>query len=89
MTRAHRDKVLELAPRQLRKSFTLHEAAHLIEACDVQTVAELSEFRPLLSGYQHNEIADPIGHSADFFNAVGTDIAALLPPILDLCRSSS
>ena len=46
MTRAHRDTVLELAPRQLHRTFTLSEAALLASECDAQSVADLAAFRP-------------------------------------------
>ena len=86
MTRAHRDTVLELAPRQLRRTFTLTEAARLASAYNARNIADLAALRPNLSAQEVSDIPDPIGQSAEFFAMVGTQIADLLPPILELCR---
>jgi protein-tyrosine phosphatase len=88
MTRTHRDAVLELAPRQLHRTFTLSEAARLASECNAQTVAELSALRPQVAARDLSDIPDPLGQSTDFFAAVGSQIADLLPPILELCRRS-
>jgi protein-tyrosine phosphatase len=42
-----------------------------------------------LAAYELSDIADPIGQSGEFFATVGSQIADLLPPILELCRRSS
>lgn len=86
MTRAHRDTVLELAPRQLHRTFTLSEAARLVSECDARNVADLAALRPQLAAHELSEIPDPIGQSAEVFATVGSQIADLLPPILELCR---
>jgi len=86
MTRAHRDTVLELAPRQLHRTFTLTEAARLTSAYNARNIADLAALRPNLSAQEVSDIPDPIGQSAEFFAMVGTQIADLLPPILELCR---
>jgi protein-tyrosine phosphatase len=86
MTRAHRDAVLELAPRQLPRTFTLSEASRLASDCNPQNVAELAALRPHLAAHALQEIPDPIGQSPEFFVMVGSQIADLLPPILELCR---
>jgi protein-tyrosine phosphatase len=86
MTRAHRDTVLELAPRQLHRTFTLSEAALLASASNVRNVADLAAFRPQLAPHELSDIPDPVGHSAEYFAMVGSQIADLLPPILELCR---
>ena len=70
MTRAHRDTVLELAPRQLRRTFTLTEAARLTSAYNARNIADLAALRPNLPAHAVS----------------GTQIAELLPPILELCR---
>lgn len=88
MTRAHRDAVLELAPRQLRRTFTLSEAARLASEGSAQNVADLSALRPHVDTRELRDIPDPIGQSAEFFAMVGSQIADLLPPILELCRRS-
>jgi protein-tyrosine phosphatase len=85
MTRAHRDTVLELAPHQLHRTFTLSEAALLVSQCHAQTVADLAALRPQLAVHELSDIPDPIGQSAEFFAMVGSQIADLLPPILELC----
>lgn len=89
MTRAHRDRVLELAPRQLKKTFTLAEAAQLCGSFNPQSVAELASLRPQLRPSQAPDIPDPIGEGPVVFANVGQQIADLLPPILELCRISS
>jgi protein-tyrosine phosphatase len=86
MTKPHRDAVLELAPHQLRRTFTLSEASRLASECSAQTVADLAALRPHLAARDVSDIPDPIGQRADFFAMVGSQIADLLPPILELCR---
>jgi protein-tyrosine phosphatase len=41
-----------------------------------------------LAAQELSEIPDPIGQSSEFFATVGSQIADLLPPILELCRRS-
>jgi protein-tyrosine phosphatase len=86
MTRAHRDTVLELAPRQLHRTFTLTEAARLVSECNAQNVADLAALRPQLAARELSDISDPLGQSTEFFATVGSRIADLLPPILELFR---
>ena len=86
MTRAHRDTVLELAPHQLHLTFTLSEAARLASEYSARNVADLAALRPQLAAHELPDIPDPIGKSAEFFAVVGSQIADLLPPILELCR---
>ena len=86
MTRAHRDAVLQLAPHRLHRTFTLSEAARLASEYNAQTVADLEALRPQLAAHELPDIPDPIGQSAEFFAMVGSQIADLLPPILELCR---
>ncbi|HKP39548.1 low molecular weight phosphatase family protein [Mycobacterium sp.] len=89
MTRAHRDTVLELAPRQLHRTFTLSEAARLASDCNARNIADLAALRPHLATHELADIPDPIGRAADFFATVGSQIAELLPPIVELCQRSS
>jgi protein-tyrosine phosphatase len=89
MTRAHRDAVLELAPRQLHRTFTLSEAARLASEGSAQSVADLAALRPHVAAHEMRDIPDPIGEPSEFFAMVGSQIADLLPPILELCRRSS
>jgi protein-tyrosine phosphatase len=86
MTAAHRDVVLELAPHQLRRTFTLSEAARLVSACDARNIADLATLRPHLAAHELPDIADPIGQGKESFATVGSQIAELLPPILELCK---
>lgn len=86
MTTAHRDAVLELAPHQLHRTFTLSEVARLASEHNARNVADLAALRPNLAGHELSDVSDPIGQSAEYFSTVGLQIAALLPPILDLCR---
>nr|WP_322790556.1 low molecular weight phosphatase family protein [Mycolicibacterium helvum] len=89
MTKAHRDRVLEGAPRQLNRTFTLSEAARLATEFDARDVGDLAALRSHVSTHEVSDIADPIGRSPDFFAAIGSQIAGLLPPIIELCWRSS
>jgi protein-tyrosine phosphatase len=86
MTRKHRDTVLELAAHQLHRTFTLSEAARLASDCNARNIAELAALRPHVDPNEPSDIPDPIGQSKDFFSMIGSRIADLLPPILELCR---
>jgi len=88
MTDAHRDAVLEAAPRQLSRTFTLTEAAGLASMDGAQTIADLAALRPHRTANDMADIPDPIGQSPEVFAAIGSQIANLLPPILELCRRS-
>ncbi|MCF6391018.1 low molecular weight phosphatase family protein [Mycobacterium sp. MBM] len=87
MTRAHRDRVLELAPHKLNRTFTLPEAAALAVNHGAQTVADLANLRPHLILNESADIPDPISQGPEVFAAVGRQIADLLPPVLELCRT--
>jgi protein-tyrosine phosphatase len=89
MTTAHRDKVLELAPLRLNKTFTLSEAARLASEYNAQNVADLAVLRPQLATHERPDVTDPIGQGPEVFATVGAKIAVLLPPILELCQQSS
>jgi protein-tyrosine phosphatase len=86
MTSAHRDIVLETAPRRLQRTFTLTEASHLASMDDAETLSDLAGLRPRLGTTDKLDILDPIGQSPEVFAAVGAQIAGLLPPIMELCR---
>jgi protein-tyrosine phosphatase len=88
MTSAHRDIVLEAAPRQLSRTFTLTEAARLASMDGAETLADLAALRRHLTADDMADIPDPIGQRPEVFAAVGSQIADLLPPILELCRRS-
>nr|WP_141868744.1 low molecular weight phosphatase family protein [Arthrobacter sp. SLBN-53] len=87
MTSTHRAAVLEVAPQKLKRTFTLIEAARLITEQNARTLADLANFRPYLDASDNVDIADPIGQSPEVFAAIGDQIAAALPPILELCRA--
>lgn len=89
MTKEHRDSVLEIAPRLLRRTYTLAEAAILGAECDAETIDDLAALRPQLAGRDVPDILDPIGQNAEVFAWVGGQIAELLPPILELFWRSS
>ncbi|MGD9618300.1 low molecular weight phosphatase family protein [Mycolicibacterium sp.] len=87
MTRAHRDTVLEVAPRILRKVFTLTEAELLISQFNPRDVSDLGGLRSYVAAHDLTDILDPIGQDAEFFARVGSQIASVLPPVLEFCRS--
>jgi protein-tyrosine phosphatase len=86
MTSAQRDTVLETAPRQLKRTFTLTEAARLASMGGADTLADLAALRPHLTANDLADIPDPIGQSPEVFAAIGAQITELLPPIMELCR---
>ncbi len=88
MTRAHRDDVLERAPRKMRRTFTLVEAARLATEWNAQTILDLADLRWRLVANGGLDIPDPIGQNTSIFRMVGAQIADLLPPVLELCRRS-
>lgn len=88
MTRTHRDKVLELTPGRLNRTFTLREASRLVTECGASTIADLPALRSGLVADEMLDIEDPIGRSAEVFVAVGAQIAELLPPVIELCQRS-
>ena len=88
MTGAHRDIVLEMAPRQLSRTFTLTEAARLASMQGAKTLGDFAALRPHLTASDTADIPDPIGQSLKVFEAIGAQIAELLPPILEVCRRS-
>jgi protein-tyrosine phosphatase len=89
MTKAHRDAVLELAPRQLHKTFTLVEAARLASDFDAQHVRELAALRGQVPARELHDIPDPIGRDAEFFAEVGAHITDALRPVLQLCQRAA
>ena len=88
MTSVHRDIVLEIAPRQLQRTFTLTEASRLASMEGAETLADLAALRPHLAANDRSDIPDPIGQRPEVFATIGAQIADLLPPILELCRRS-
>ncbi|MGP4058265.1 arsenate reductase/protein-tyrosine-phosphatase family protein [Mycobacterium sp. 4D054] len=84
MTRAHRDRVLELAPNRLKRTFTLAEASRLATSHGAETVDDLALLRGEMAADERLDIMDPIGHGPQVFISVGQIIADLLPPVLGL-----
>lgn len=88
MTRAHRDNVLSVAPRQLHRTFTLSEAARLATECNPRTLSEFAALRSHLESSEQVDIPDPIGRTADVYSIVGEQIAELLVPLLRFLRNA-
>ena len=88
LTRAHRDAVLELAPRQLKRTFTLAEASRLVSEFGARNVNDLAVLRPQLRQDEATDIPDPIGQDPEFFNRIGVTIAESLRPVMELFRES-
>lgn len=86
MTRSHRDAVLELAPRQLHRTFILTEAAALTTQFDPGDVTDLAALRPQLRADDLDDIPDPIGKKPEVYAGVAEQIAALVAPIFEFCR---
>lgn len=82
MTEAHRDEVLNLAPGQLRSTFTLRAAARLTAASGARTIAEIFSAQPRYAATRSDDILDPIGRDEATFVAIGSEIAELLVPVL-------
>lgn len=89
MTTMHRDYVLEYAPRQLRRTFTLTEAVRLITEFEPESVEDLAGLRSHLGSGGVVDIPDPIGQTPEVFAQVGSQIADLVRPVVDFCRRAS
>ena len=95
MTRQHRRDVLRGAPRALARTFTLREAAGLVERVgDVDVpgdglaerarslVKELAAARSRRQSSADDDIHDPIGQPAEMHGDVGDAVATALIPVL-------
>lgn len=89
MTRSHRDSILELVPRQFSRTFTLTEASWLASERRLTSIHELGAERSLLSPAKAPDIEDPIGQSPEVHARIGSLIAQLLPPVIELCYHSA
>lgn len=89
MTTEHRDSVLAMVPRQLRRTFTLVEAARLATELGAQTIADLPSLRPHLAMSSLPDVPDPIGENTQFFAEVASRIALLLEPVIELCARTA
>ena len=97
MTRAHRREVLKVAPRALSRTFTLREAADLLQLVgdDVdlhgENLAErartlvraMGSARSRRQGGPEDDIPDPIGQPVEVHQEVGEAVAAALVVVLD------
>ncbi|PTR23455.1 protein-tyrosine phosphatase [Rhodococcus sp. OK519] len=85
MTQHHRDAVLRMAPRQLRRTFTLLEAAHLVTSGGARAVTELDTTRALTPRLDdvHMDVPDPIKRNESVFEEVGEQIAAAVVTVLE------
>lgn len=83
MTARHRDAVLAIAPRKLRRTFTLLEAASLVDESGARTVDELADAR---ARHQVSalDIEDPYRREHETYELIGQQIADALPAILRL-----
>ena len=97
MTRDHRRDVLSRAPRALARTFTLREAAGLLELLgpDVDLpgedpavraralVKQMAATRARRPGGGSDDVPDPIGQPDEVHAAVGETVAEALRPVLD------
>ena len=97
MTRWHRRKVLGLAPRALRRTFTLPEASVLLELTDAGTLAgiplderartlaaALNAARARRRVSDRDDVPDPVGRPLDVHRLVAARIATELRPVADV-----
>jgi len=95
MTRAHRRDVLALVPRGLNRTFTLREAAALLEAVPSDMALAGSTFEERVGSLvaalaaarrRHrsgdDDVPDPIGRPVEVHEEVGELIVATLLPLL-------
>jgi protein-tyrosine phosphatase len=95
MTRRHRRDVLHAAPRAMARTFTLREAADLLESGGSPDIPEadfrararslvgtMAEARARRRGGDDDDIADPIGLPLDGHEAMGQTVTAALLPLL-------
>ena len=95
MTREHRRAALALAPRGLRRTFTLLEAADLVRGIDTRDLAamppddrarelglRLDAGRAHRASTDADDVHDPIGRRAAAHDEVADVIAAALAPVL-------
>ena len=87
MTEKHRGEVIKLAPRMMRVTFTLPEAARVQQESGAASVAELAAARTQFPASGPEDIVDPIGRDEETFVQVGSEIADLLLPLLARIRT--
>jgi protein-tyrosine phosphatase len=97
MTRHQRRKVIGLVPRALRRTFTLPEAAALLDLTDLHGVTDLplrdralelatrlNTGRARRRSVEADDVFDPIGQSPGVHQKVAARIARKLEPISDV-----
>ncbi|MFC4123372.1 arsenate reductase/protein-tyrosine-phosphatase family protein [Nocardia rhizosphaerae] len=82
MTESLRDQVAGLALGVAPRTFTLVEAHRIARVTGAKSIAALHQARNNLAYVGRENIADPIGLSADAFVEIGDRIAELLFPLL-------
>ena len=98
MTRRHRRAALKLAPRAMFRTYTLREAADLLEGVDRRAlpsvgsldertkalVAALGAQRATRRRVEHDsdDVVDPMGHGSSVHQEVGEQIFGALIPLL-------
>ena len=101
MTRNHRRNVLQLAPRKLRHTFTLTEAADLLNHADLRGLRtmplawrarelgrRLDAARAHRSPAGPDDVTDPMGQRPVVHEQVADIIAAALRPLADVVLTS-
>ncbi len=101
MTRTHRREALKLAPRGLRKTFTVNEAAGLLPCADLRGLrtmpltARARELgRRLDAARSHgaasdaDDVADPVGRRPAVHEEVARQVAVALRPLADVLLAS-
>ena len=101
MTREHRRDVLKLAPRGLRRTFTLTEAADLVTRADLRGLRtmpltprarelgrRLDAVRAYRSPAASDDITDPIRQRPAVHEEAARTIAAALRPLADILFTS-
>lgn len=83
MTSRHRDDVLAIAPRRLRRTFTLLEAAELVRFSEATSLDEIADARAKHS-VSTLDIEDPYKRAHEMYEEIGQQIADTLPEILRL-----
>lgn len=82
MTARHRDEVLTAAPRTMKRTFTLLEAAEFTRRTGVVDPAAWFAARTA-EPVTDLDIMDPIGQTTEIFDTVGDTIAGALAPLFD------
>ncbi|GAB2704394.1 protein-tyrosine-phosphatase [Nocardia thraciensis] len=77
-----RDDVVALVPAAAGRAFTLLEAHRIAKVSGARTIAEIDRARDDLALVGRENIADPVGLSAERYCEVGDRIAQALVPLL-------